>query len=156
MKRKAKSEVFKQALNSGDSLSDRSLIDEAYATISIDAALVESIQVTPQACIAALADRAYKNELVTQLFPFRVRIELSSIVRGDGRKSLTQLLDISSKEQASYDNYTRSEVMALAIDLRELYYRGNSMSITKHTEPDYGTCLARQPYDANMYYDKAP
>jgi hypothetical protein len=59
------------------------------SNIKIDVNILELFgQCLPEVCISAIIDRAYKNELISQLFPFRVREKLSRIIREGGRASI--------------------------------------------------------------------
>jgi hypothetical protein len=51
-------------------------------------------------CISAIIDRAYKNELISQLFPFRVHEKLSRIIREGGRASINYLLNLETATHA--------------------------------------------------------
>jgi plasmid replication initiation protein len=92
--------------------------------------------------VSAIVDRAYKNELTAQLFPFRVRDKLSRIVRNGGRTSINHLVMINERE--SDDVPSRASSFDKAEQIRNKFYELNDISIVNHTLPDYNTCLSRQ------------
>lgn len=74
MVKRCKSSVFKRALESGESEGELKGIEKAIKSCRWDASILELFaQCLPSTCSASLVDRAYKNEMITQLFPFRVR-----------------------------------------------------------------------------------
>lgn len=140
---KAKSQVFKSALCSNRTSQERDALADLFRACEWDATIVELLgQCMPESCAAALADRAYKNELVTQLFPFRVRQTLSKKVKSAGFASIVHLSGIPKVIIHAFP--TRSDAYELAIRCREEFYSVNDVRIVNHTTPDYMTSMARQ------------
>jgi hypothetical protein len=145
MTSKCESKIFRDALNSCASDSVKTSLLNAIRSVKVDANVLEMMgQCLPVVCISAIVDRAYKNELISQLFPFRVRDMLSRIVREGGRASINHLFNIS--EVKEFDIPSRSTAFERAEVLRERFYEihVNGLVIANHTLPDYNTCLARQ------------
>lgn len=71
-------------------------------------------------CISAIVDRAYKNELTAQLFPYRVREKLSTIVRNCSRSSINHLFPIEINED--HKPPSRGTAFERAEQLRTRFY----------------------------------
>jgi hypothetical protein len=91
MRLKCKSEIFSDALNAGmeDDIKDN--LKRVIQSV-IDSNILELLgQCLPETCPSAIIDRAYRNELVTQLFPFKVRDSLSKTIRNGVRNAIMHL-----------------------------------------------------------------
>lgn len=142
---KCTSPVFKAVLTAQDPPGVQEGLEQCIESCSWDATILELLgQCTPEACAASLLDRAYKNELVATLFPFRVRAEMSTIIRKQGARAVGHLLDIPITYGFHDDIPTRQEAFEIARDLREKFYEVNQVDIRNHTLPDYACSLARQ------------
>jgi hypothetical protein len=142
---KCDSQIARQALEAGTTPSVKEGIEDVNKSIQIDANVLELLgQCLPDSCISAIVERAYKNELITQLFPFGVRDKLSRIVRNGGRTSINHLVMINERVRDNDDIPSRASSFDRAEQLRARFYELNGVSIVNHTLPDYNTCLSRQ------------
>nr|AXA52552.1 putative RdRp-complex [Linepithema humile qinvirus-like virus 1] len=143
MLKKCKSTVFSDALEAGETPEVLEALSKVVSCASWDAAILELLgQCLPSTCSSALVDSAYKNELVTQLFPFSISAELSSIIRSGSAMSVDFLL---SKQFGSFDvEASSSMAYDLALECSSSFYQSNEIEVSNHTIPDYGTCLASQ------------
>lgn len=150
MVRRYKSSIFKRALESGENEGELIGLEHAIKSCRWDASILELLsQCLPSTCAASLVDRTYKNEIITQLFPFRVRTELSSIVRRGSGVAVDYLTSKANSFNASDVLATRSMAYDLALACRARYHEANTIEVTNHTISDYGTCLARQYAGSN-------
>ncbi|APG78075.1 RNA-dependent RNA polymerase [Wuhan insect virus 15] len=144
MKRRCKSQLFKDLLSSGEDRCVDNICLEILKSCSWDASVLELLgQSLPQEHASALVDRAYKNELVVQLFPFRVRSGLIRRLRRANAKSLVQLKSLVLMDGQL--EVCRQNAFSLASLTRERYYDENGMCVENHTLPDYSSCLAARP-----------
>jgi hypothetical protein len=140
---KCESHIFRTALELDMNTSMKEGIKKILSSVIVDANILELMgQCLPEVCMSAIIDRAYKNELITQLFPFRVRDRLSHIIRNGGRMAINHLLII--EENYCDDAPTRSSAFEKGEELRARFYELNGLSIVNHTLPDYAACLSRQ------------
>ncbi|PNF21843.1 hypothetical protein B7P43_G05957 [Cryptotermes secundus] len=140
---KCESQIFKQALEANTTKPVKDAIKGLLSNVRIDANILELLgQCLPEVCISAIIDRAYKNELISQLFPFRVREKLSRIIRKGGRAAINHLVYL--EPATNFDIPSRSTAFDKAENLRNRSYDINEVNVTNHTLPDYNTCLARQ------------
>lgn len=148
MLNKAKSEIFRDALiRKNDDAFYRSL-GKVLGGLKIDISVAALFyKCSPDSCAAELVDRAYKNELVTQLFPFKVRDNLSRIVRKEGGAAIRHLFNLDVRNHGRA--ISRSSALTLAYEVREEYLVMNGLHLLNHTTPDYTMSLARQPSEAN-------
>jgi len=145
MIRRCRSSIFKRAIESGETEGELKGLERVLKSCRWDASILELLsQCLPSTCSASLVDRAYKNEMITQLFPFRVRTELSAIVRRGSGMAVDHLTSRANSFQPSDVLATRSMAYDLALSCRARFFEANSIEVTNHTIPDYGTCLARQ------------
>jgi hypothetical protein len=98
--------------------------------------------VSAETCASAIVDRAYRNELVTQLFPFKVRDSLSKTIRNGGRNAIMHLFYVDETNEGEVPS--RQTYFFRAEGIRERFYEINGYRIVNHTAPDYATCLVRQ------------
>jgi hypothetical protein len=140
---RCESPIFRQALESGANPSAKEGVHKVVEACAIDANVLELLgQCLPENCMSAIIDRAYKNELIAQLFPFRVRDELSRIVRNGERASINHLVLMDVRE--SFEVPSRSTSFERASILRSAFYEVNGLTVVNHTLPDYNVCLSRQ------------
>ncbi|APG78069.1 RNA-dependent RNA polymerase [Hubei qinvirus-like virus 1] len=144
MAQRAKSPIFRAALNSNSSEVYRDAMMRALKSCTFDASVLEVIgSITPRAQISALVDRAHRNDLTASLLPYRVKSSLSKVVQANNRAAIGHLFAIQTPDLAPMREYIRFEVFQTASAIRERYYEENGLSITNHTLPDYGTLLTR-------------
>jgi hypothetical protein len=144
MVKRCESEVFRSALLQSRSQEADDAVRKMFSAIVVDVAVLELLgQCLPEACSAALVDRAYRNELILNLFSFRVRGSLLKQVRGGGRAAIGHLLSLH--EDVPTILHTRVEAYELARATRENFLAHNGFVVVNHTVPDYGTHFVRLP-----------
>jgi hypothetical protein len=140
---KCDSKIFRNALVLGVSPAIKLGLRKVISSVTIDANILELLgPCLPEVCISAIVDRAYKNELITQLFPFCVRDKLTRTVRNGGRTAINHLVVI--EEKYSDEIPSRATAFEKAEQLRNRYYDVNSINVVNHTLPNYAACLSRQ------------
>lgn len=144
MRNKCKSQIFKSMLGCEETEEARDTALQVIKSCVWDASILELVgQCIPSAHASALVDRAYRNELVVQLFPFKLRSVLIRRLKKANYHSIAHTFEIPAREH--YIEVTRQCAFDLAEITREIYYDANELHIVNHTLPDYPSAFAARP-----------
>ena len=143
MKRRCKSRIFAAMLGVGSSRECKQFMLDAVKSCNWDASVLEIFgQTLPAAHAAALVDRAYKNEMVTQLFPLAVRSRLSKNLVRNNATAVAHTFYLADNSNSYV--FSRQTAFDIAHGLREMYYANSRIDTHNHTLPDYTSCFARR------------
>ncbi|CAH0392075.1 unnamed protein product [Bemisia tabaci] len=144
MMSKAESAVFKDALLKRNTETFQRELRALFLHIEIDISMAAlTYKTTPDSSLTELTDRVDKNELVSQLFPFRVREMLTKTIKREGTASISFLLTLPLVDTSGEPKLTRHNAIRKAMMCRERFYAANDVHFTNHTIPDYTMGLAR-------------
>lgn len=145
MCKEATSPVFQAALSTARAQLNEEIFGGILRHMTVDAAILEMLhQCLPESCMAALIDRALRNELVTCFFPYQTRTMLSKAIINGGRKAVEHLLTLPGRPTVVGAIHGRRDAYSRTESLRCDFYEFHGMIVTNHTYPDPMMSLARQ------------
>jgi hypothetical protein len=116
MRQKCKNKVFRDAAEAGMTPEMEEELMLIIHSMTVDATILELLGqcLHDFFCSAATVDRAYHNELVTHLFPLKVRRHLSNTVRNGDHWAVMHLLNLPDKDLSGEPPPDRSEAFETA------------------------------------------
>nr|QMP82146.1 RNA-dependent RNA polymerase [Collembolan qin-related virus OKIAV112] len=151
MRLKCKSPAISEAFDMSDSLRAEPLLHAFLSSVSVPGGILEAMSASfPEQCIRGLVDKAHKGELLFTLFPFSIRRDLVSRVKGSNAKILDKIIEITTSRSIPYIDLTFENYLEEVISYRASYHALSGYKVPNCTVVDPGTMLSRRTLEPKI------
>lgn len=133
------SNVFLNALKCKSSERYVKALTKVMKNVTVDCSILEEVMsISPMATVAAIYDKATKNQMLNILLTHKKKVNLLNLLRKEEKGFIHQVVERCKKREVypDYTYFVHNSPITYANNLRQRYYDSIGFKIVNHTLPD--------------------